>query len=328
MGNSLYIKKLIKEELVSWDQFVDISPQGSIFCKSYFLNAINVNFEIIAVIENEEIIAGQVLTKDIIGFYSNPLLAKYLGVCFGVYKGNKFTVENKKYKILNLIIKHLPKRTFDYYFHPNFKNWLVFFWNNFRQEVRYTYRLDLSRLDEASIWNNLNSGLRNEINSAIKNGIIIKEDVNIEVLYKLVNISFLRQGSKVPLTEQKVILLWDELEKNGAIDVYAAIDNAGREIACAAIIYDHNSAYLILNGIDNEHITKGANGYLIYNAIIKAKAKVKIFDFEGSMHKTIESFYRKFGGELTTYYRIWYPSILNTVKSITKKTYIKLKYNK
>ena len=57
-------------------------------------------------------------------------------------------------------------------------------------------------------------------------------------------------------------------------------------------------------------------------------ARITLFDFEGSMLKPIESFYLKFGGELTPYMKIWKNNLFNYSKLKLIPLYKKMKYGK
>jgi hypothetical protein len=72
----------------------------------------------------------------------------------------------------------------------------------------------------------------------------------------------------------------------------------------------------------------GANSFLILKTIEFASKVSKGFDFEGSMIKSIERFYRGFGGELTPYYQIWKNNMINYGKHRLIKIYKKIKFGK
>jgi hypothetical protein len=55
----MVIKNLEPHQFNQWDEFVDKSPQGDVFCYSWWLEAITKsNFKIVAIFENNEIVAG------------------------------------------------------------------------------------------------------------------------------------------------------------------------------------------------------------------------------------------------------------------------------
>ena len=73
---------LQSQEFNNWNDFVDKSPQGSLFCKTWYLKALGTDFEILVIEENMLIKAGIVLARNFMNSYSNPMFDKYLGVIF------------------------------------------------------------------------------------------------------------------------------------------------------------------------------------------------------------------------------------------------------
>ena len=89
------------------------------------------------------------------------------------------------------------------------------------------------------------------------------------------------------------------------------------------------TSYLILNGIDIDNNIRGANALMIHESIKLLKSEgVEIFDFEGSMLPGVEQFYRRFGGKLVPYMRIWNDNFFNYSKSKFKKIYKKIRYGR
>jgi len=67
---------------------------------------------------------------------------------------------------------------------------------------------------------------------------------------------------------------------------------------------------------------------MLLESIKYFQGKCELYDFEGSMLPGVEQFYRRFGGELTPYYRIWNDNFFNYTKSKAKKIYKKLRYGR
>ncbi|NEW61436.1 GNAT family N-acetyltransferase, partial [Sulfurovum sp. bin170] len=72
------LKTLEKKNYEDWNSFVDSSNQGSIFSKTWYLDALQMEYEILIVEDRDRIEAGTVLAKNEINIYSNPMLDKYL----------------------------------------------------------------------------------------------------------------------------------------------------------------------------------------------------------------------------------------------------------
>ena len=322
------IEILKKGEYRAWNDFVSNSSQGSIFSKTYYLDALQAPYEILTITEKNSIKAGIVLAKNEINTFANPMLDKYLGVVFENKEGNKQKIVSKEYKYMELFISKLKEiQSFDYYFHPSFKNWIPFSWGGFTQQTRYTYRINnQNSLDE--IYSGFHGNLKNDIKNAKKEKIVIKENISFEELWEQVNKTFVRQGSKSPFKKEKLQHFVSELKKKEAFVSFGAYDKDDNCIAVCGLVYEEKSSYLLLNGIDMENQVRGANAYMIHEAIQHFHPKCNYFDFEGSMLPGVEQFYRRFGGELTPYMRIWNDNFFNYAKSKAKKIYKKMRYGR
>ena len=70
--------------------------------------------------------------------------------------------------------------------------------------------------------------------------------------------------------------------------------------ACVFCVFDETTAYYIISGYDNNNRHRGAGPLALHTGIEYAqKLGICNFDFEGSMLKNIESYFRGFGGLLT-----------------------------
>jgi len=141
---------LTQKEYDNWNVFVKQSPQGTIFSNTGFLISLDINFKILAIKdEQNKILANFVLPKNEINTFSNPMLTKYFGILFSPNNHISHKTISKQYKIMELLIQHLKKiKSFDYYFHYNFNNWIPFYWNNFHNKhdtlTKYFLKTSLS----------------------------------------------------------------------------------------------------------------------------------------------------------------------------------------
>ena len=322
------IKKLEKEKYTFWDKFVNNSEQGSIFSKTWYLDSLQVDYEILVIEEKQSIKAGIVLAKNEINTYSNPMLDKYLGVLFEYREGNKQKIVSKEYKYLKLLIFELKKiKSFDFYFHSSFQNWIPFSWNGFTQQTRYSYRIN-NKKSVNEIYGSFHGNLKNDIKNAQKEQVVIKQNILFDELWEQISKTFIRQGSKPPFKKEKLQYFISELEKREVFVSFGAYNNKGNCIAVCGLVYEEKSSYLLLNGIDINNQIRGANAYMIYKSIKYFHSKCNYYDFEGSMLLGVEQFYRRFGGELTPYMRIWNDNFFNYVKSKAKKIYKKIRYGR
>lgn len=312
-----------------WNNFVKVSPQGSVFNLSWYLDCLNLDFKVLIVSDNSsKIFAGIVIVKNEIRTFSNPIFVKHLGILF---KNDSLRHKDNalRYKLSTLLIVELKKyKTFDYFFHPKFLNWIPFYWNGFAQETRYTYQTDLTKSSDL-IYSSFHEKLRNDIKNAVNNDIKVVTNPNINLFYSTINKTFLRQGSKAPFSKEKLINFIKKMNVHSSFMSFAAVDNDDNIIAVCGYVFSQNTSYLILNGIDIDKNTRGANALMIFESMKLLKEKgITIFDFEGSMLPGVEQFYRRFGAELVPYMRIWNDNFINYSKSKLKRIYKKFRYGR
>lgn len=73
----------------------------------------------------------------------------------------------------------------------------------------------------------------------------------------------------------------------------------------AYLVWDDESLYFLINGIDTDFTWSQSNSLLIREAINTAHQLGKKFDFEGSVLQQIEHIFRGFGAEQKMYFRIY-----------------------
>lgn len=325
----MQIEYLKKSDYALWNRFVDNSNEGSIFSKSWYLDALHVEYKILSIKKDAQIVSGVVLAKNEIKSYSNPMLDKYLGILFLKEEGNQLKITSKRYKYMELIAKEIKEITsFDYYFHPSFTNWIPLSWQGFTQQTRYTYQIDNRTKSIEEIESGFHLNIRRNIKNSLKHKVIIKENIPFEDLWEVVNKTFLRQGSKSPFRKEKLRLFTQELIKRDAFRSFGAYDKENNCLSVLGIVYENKASYLLLNGINIEKEIRGANAHIIAHSIKYFHKKCNHYDFEGSMLFGIEEFYRKFGGELVPYMRIWNDNFFNYAKTKAKKIYKKMRYGK
>ncbi len=308
----MQLSYLNEDQFEAWDKFVDQSPQATIYGKSWYLRTLQCSFKILVVKDKKETLGGVVLAKNALGLYANPFLCKYLGVYYKNFKGTGYNAETKRKKISKLLLTELSKiRSFNYFFHPTFKNYLPFYWKQFSSQVFYSYWIDLQHQSLDQVLANAHGKLRAEINFARKREDVIISDIDFEAFYTLCEKSFSQQKKKFPFSNFFLKTYCITLSQRKAFQSFAIKNKEAEIMAVAGLVYDQNATSLLFNGVDRQTIRRGANELLIFECIKFAKIHSAFFDFEGSMLEPIDSFYRKFGGKQVPYYRIYKDNILN-----------------
>lgn len=305
---------LEKSDYNRWNEFVTHSPQSTIYGKTWYLEVLQCPFRILVVKEQGVILGGIVLTKNPLDWYANPYLCKYLGVYFSQFSGNKYIVETKQKRVTERLLLELKQfKTFDYSFHPTFKNYLPFYLKNFSAKVAYSYWIELKHQSIEQIQANMYGKLRSEIKFALKQEYQIDYGIDFDTFYAIQEKTYLRKGGKSPFKKEFLHNYTKALTQKKAFQSFAIQNQAKEVMAIAGVIYDQQATSLVINGFDPKYIQRGANELLIFECIKFAKKHSNSFDFEGSMLKSVDSFYRKFGGEHVPYLKVYKNSILNFV---------------
>lgn len=300
------VRFLTEAEYMDWDEFVDSSPQGSIFNKSYWLRAVCDDFKIL-VCERDGNIMGGIALPSLYGkYYRNPKLTPRLGVLLQDFPDRvKYPTRlSTEMDIINELIEKLPEfKMFDYNFSYNFTNLLPFLWKDFTAKPTYTYVIeDLSDLD--AVYGGFQNHIRQSIKKAEKSGIRVTSDLGIEDFYNVNSLSFKRQNIDIPYSLEFLTNLDKTIKEHNAGKMFFALTENNSVAAVVYVVYDDRCAYYLLSGADPEYRDTGAQTYLLWESIRYSSGVTKAFDFEGSMIKGIEGYFREFGGRQKIMYTL------------------------
>lgn len=319
-GGEMDIKRLDNDSLHEYDKLIEISTEGTIFHKSwwltmfkdYYSNSYNVEFY--GVFENDNLVAGFPVpthNKFRFKFVYHPKLTPYLGSFF-IDKGieKRYRVISWKKEINEEFAKILKEKGICLYYSFGHKhiNLLPFKWQGFDIGVHYTYVLELADLDR--IWKNMDVKRRNDINRCYKQNYSIKFN-EIEKYVELNELTMKRQNHKI-LSGELWKKVFDECRKHNCCEIFTAYNDT--ELAASLfLVWDNKRSYYIGGGIKGND--RGAMSLLIWEAIKYTKEKLHLneFDFEGSEVRSIEFYFRKFGGEITPIFFISENSIKQNI---------------
>jgi Acetyltransferase (GNAT) domain len=187
-------------------------------------------------------------------------------------------------------------------FSPTMLNGLAFHWAGYRLELQYTYRLEGLRSEEA-LWDGLRGNIRREIRKARKR-VEVRDDVGLDRFHDIWAKTFARQGLRAPVSLAELERLDAACVARGARAMLFGQDDSGHVHAVSYVVWDEHAAYYLLGGGDPELRTSGASSLLMWESIMRARAVTDVFDFEGSMLRPVERFFRAFGSRQTPYLRV------------------------
>lgn len=231
-----------------------------------------------------------------------PPLCKFMGPTFG----ESFRSVRTVYKLSEQLVEGLPPHSlFRQNFHYSYSNWLPYYWKGFRETTRYSYVLeDLYDLDQ--IWAGLSTDYRNNKIPRAEGVLRVVDDMGVSVLFRLLELTYARQGLHSGLSEAFIERLWRSVNKHNAGRLLFAIDQNAEVHAAAFLLRDRDNAYLLLSADDPKHRTNGSGIWLIWQAIRYAALewRVRRFDFLGSIKQSIEQSRRQFGAQAVPFHAI------------------------
>lgn len=231
---------------------------------------------------------------------SQPPLTPFLGPWIAQEAGAKYdTALRDQMELQTLLEERLPaSAAFHQNFSADFINCLPFIWAGYRAEVRYTYLLeDLS--SEQALWEGLAGNIRREIRKA-RRRLEVRESTDVDRFHQVWAKTFERQGVARP-DRARLERIDAACSRRDARTILFACDEAERVHAVAYLVWDRRTAYYLMGGGDPQLRNSGAGSLLLWEAIRRARAVSQVFDFEGSMLRPVERFFRAFGGRQTPY---------------------------
>ncbi len=274
---------------------------------TYYQALFDNNWDIALDIRDEKIVGClPYIIRSKFGFKKiNPeLFLPYQGVWINYPPNQKYATKiGFEKEVCENLLKQLPNVAhYHQMFHPNFTNWMAFYWKGFEQTTRYTYIINHNPNIDA-IFDAFKSNLKWEIRKAEKN-INVSSSENIEQLYELKKQDYLIKNIPLNVPFEKLNKLYQHCKKNNCGELLTATDENKNIHAMMLLVWDKHTAYYLFSATNHQFKNSGAMSLLIWEAIKKMNALGKHFNFEGSMIKSVEKHFRAFGGIQTPYFNI------------------------
>lgn len=282
MNNDLcYTIKKCKDK-AKWDRFVSSSPQGNIFSKTSFLDALLIEYDCWLVKANNDILAGAiVLKKDNEPVHQQYTFSMYQGLYFSklwqdmpIHKRPIWTS-----KILSPLIDKLAQNydTLSFCLHHSMNDLREIQWYHYHEpelgqfifELRYTGIINLKKYSNFENYlASIRKTRRNEYRQASRH-LIIKESKDINILNRLHEATFKRQGIKRNPENTKLLKSITSAalkEKFGKLLV--CYDSKRHPISASLFLYDGRSAYYLF-GANDPNYRKTNSGIFLFLENVK-----------------------------------------------------------
>ena len=237
-------------------------------------------------------------------FILMPPQTFYSGIYYN-YRDNpkthsKISFENN---VTEKLLSQLPKHDLYYQqYSPQVRNSLFHLWKNYNVSTRYTYLLNIRDRSEEQLWSQLKTKTRNKIRKAISLTEVIT--IDFDTFWTNCEAAFSVKNQSVPFNKTVLSDAYKNFFHVGQCEIKACINSETKKILAATYMTkDHEATYYVAGYYISEKNDSGALSYLLWDNI--KNCTTPIFDFEGSMIKSVEYFFRAFGGELTPHYKVW-----------------------
>ena len=168
--------------------------------------------------------------------------------------------------------------------------------------MSYTYTID-DLTDDDVLLSRMHPETRRHIKKAKKHvGVDISDD--LETFLRLNEMTFARQGMKVPYSQDFVRRLDDACAHRNQRKIFLAKDGQGRAHAGVYVVFDDQAAYYLMVGSDPELRQNCGISLCTWEAIRHARTHSARFDFEGSMMRAVEPFVAGFGARQIPYFHV------------------------
>lgn len=303
------VRTLTEDEWSLWDDFVDESPRGTIFHKSYFLKESGGRVIIYGCFIGGELYAGIPITYKL---KFGVKIASRLGQTLygGILFKQRYCKYAKKLTAEKEVSRQIAQRLkADFHiimfgYSPGPVDLQPFIWEGFSTSIQYTYIIELrSTIDD--IWKGMLESTQRSIRKAKKDGIKIIQSDDFNQMFKLTQKTYKRQRKQFS-SRYMAFSRNEVLTQRKQCKSFLAENNTGEFIAGVYIAWDNKRSYYLLGGYDFEKSHYGASALAMWEAIKFTKDQLGLqeFDFAGSMIPQIERFFRGFGGQLTTRHSI------------------------
>lgn len=236
-------------------------------------------------------------------YITMPLLTQFLGPFFADMDAKAASRISYEMELMEELLLQLPSFSqFNQNWHYSVQNWLPFYWKKFSQTSRYTYLVS-NTSDIDSVWKKFRQNTRWEIRKAEKH-VAVSKGADPDFFFRLIEQTFEKQNLKVPYSSALIHNIFKTAEANNTGESWFASDQAGNPVAAIFLIWDQKTVYYLMGGFDKSRETHHAMSLLLWKGIQVASEAGKAFDFEGSMLPGVEKFFRSFGGELKSFFRI------------------------
>ena len=238
-----------------------------------------------------------------------PQLTQYNGPWYRypVGIGNRKRIQFQ-YSVDEQLIAHLNGLKLAFYsqcFAPMASSWLPYHWAGFRQTTRYSYRYD-DISEPENLLKVMSPKDRREKILSLMPQVDVVTDISPDRFASMFVEYWVLQGKDCMLPQSFLTTVCNNALARGNGMITGLVYKDSKQLIGASFaVYDDKCAYSLMSAFDRRYDKPGVSESLFWSLILKLSGKTKAFDFEGSMNKNIEYFYRSFGARPVPYNHVW-----------------------
>jgi hypothetical protein len=270
-----------------WDDFVETSPQGNIFCTTQFLDALGEDYELVLIEENGQLKMGAIIIKQ----DGKPIKAPYLftmyqGILFdnSIYNLPKHRCVKKVLETTEYLLSNLQTyyNRISFCLHYNVDDLRCFQWFNYHapKKGQFSISLRYSGILDLTCWNsfdhyllNVRTVRRQEYKKAASN-LILESSNDLDTLDQLHCKTFERQGIERNVDAVRLLRsITSSALAEGYGELLICKSADGIAISATVFLYDSRCGYYIVGANDPEYRKTGCGTYLMLENIRQCKEK-------------------------------------------------------
>ena len=309
------LRTLGEDKYPQWDEFVQGSPQGTIFQRSTYIRIIQSVFhrdpQIIAVQDPDNIVGGIVLyplQKFGIRYFTQPFYLPYNGFVLSDFASIKDYAKrmNLQQHVIELLQNYIEKQ-FDFgelYLPPDISDFRSLIWKGWKFSPEFDLEMDIRKPKNLS--NLIRRNQMKHIQKFEKISPHFGEIQDPQILFNLIDQSYRYHKTSPPIPENQFVRLIKGTIDNKIGRIWG-IQVEGRWIAAMLVIEGFPVFYSLFSGRDTEYADSEGKIYLYWKILNHYRNKnFEIFDMLGAMSPSISRVKIEMGGKLKRADKITY----------------------
>jgi len=309
-----------------WDEFVRVSPQGSIFSLSSYLKYAVDHYRKFWVLKGNQIKAG--LTLVLNDKERECILDDFVihnGLIFSKDDSRKeIKAKRERFEISEFVINWLDRKysKIELSLSPQFEDMRPFIWHNYNSKnsndhfginLRYTSGLDISELflkkmdEKNDLFIEMDSKIQTDIQRATKAGLKFMKNSKTDDVIRLYNETMSSKGINIDENKlSKLTRLIDGLNSENLIRIFS-VEKENGSLTYITVFTIHNNISYYLFGAGNPKLMERYDGtFCIWNSFMElSNLGIYFVDMEGVNSPNRGEFKLGFGGSLNPYFHVY-----------------------